>query len=103
MPGLRDRDAAGPTLSLLRRDVERRAWLTGGFQGSVPPCGELRDLDPIRARYAPLWMISCGKTSSGLSGRAFFGAHVHAILQEEPEPSEFAIGFVKVRNGSELD
>ena len=103
MPGLRDRDAAGPTLALLRRDFERRAWLTGAFQGSVPPCGELRDLDLIRARYATLSMISCGKTSSGLSGRAFFGAHVHAILQEEPEPSEFAIGFVKVRNGSELD
>jgi hypothetical protein len=99
----RDRNTANGTLSLLRRDVERRAWLATAFQGSVPPCGELRDMDQIRARYATLSLTSCGATSSGLSGRAFFGAHVHAILQEEPEPSDFAIGFIKIRNGSQLD
>ena len=63
----------------------------------------MRDLDQVRARFATLSHIACGHTSSGLSGRAFFGAHVHAILQEEPDPSDFAIGFVRVRNGSGLD
>ena len=60
-------------------------------------------MDQIRARYATLSLTACGTTSSGLSGRAFFGAHVQAILQEEPEPSDFAIGFIKIRNGSQLD
>jgi hypothetical protein len=63
----------------------------------------MHDIDTIRARFATLSHIACGKTASGLSGRAFFGAHVHAVLQEEAEPSNFAIGFVKIRHGSQLD
>jgi hypothetical protein len=69
----------------------------------VPPCGELRDLDQVRSRLATLSLLCCGRTASGLSGRAFFGAHVHSILEEEPDPSQFAIGFIKIPNGSQLD
>jgi len=61
------------------------------------------DLDQIRARFATLSHIACGATDSGLSGRAFFGAHVHAILQEESDPSAFSIGFVRIRDGAGLD
>ena len=103
MPAQRDRDPKAPTFALLKRDAERRAWLAASFQAVVPPAGELKDLHQLRARFATLSHLSCGKTASGLSGRAFFGAHVHAILQEETDPSSFAIGFVKIRDGAALD
>ena len=99
----RDRNSGNETLALLKRDAERRAWLASSFQGTVPAAGELRDIDQLRARFAMLSHIACGRTSSGLSGRAFFGAHVHAILQEEPDLSDFAIGFIRVRDGAGLD
>jgi hypothetical protein len=63
----------------------------------------MRDLDQVRARFATLSHIPCGSTASGLSGRAFFGSHVQAILQEEADPSKFSIGFVKIRSGAGLD
>jgi hypothetical protein len=90
-------------LVLLRRDVERRAWLSSSCQGSVPPARDLADIEQIRARYGALSLVACGKTASGLSGRAFFAAHVEAILREEAEPSAFSIGFVKIRGGAQLD
>src|SRR5689334_15416682 len=102
MTGQGDRITKNGMLALLKRDADRRAWLTTSFQGVVPPVGEMRDLDQVRARFATLSHISCGSTASGLSGRAFFGSHVQAILQEEADPSEFSIGFVKIRNGASL-
>lgn len=99
----RDTVSANGTLNVLRRDAERRGWLAMSFQGIVPATGDLTDLDQVRARYAVLSRISCGRTASGLSGRAFFGAHVHAILEEEGDPSSFAVGFVRIRGGVLLD
>lgn len=103
MTGQRDRITTNGMLALLKRDAERRAWLTSSFQGVVPSAGEMHDLDQVRARFATLSHISCGSTASGLSGRAFFGSHVQAILQDETDPSEFSLGFVKIRNGADLD
>jgi GGDEF domain-containing protein len=102
MTAERDRDTHDLRLALLRRDAERRAWLALSFQGSVPAAGEMHDIDQIRARYAVLSHSAGGQTESGLPGRAVFGSHVQAILQEEPDPSDFAIGFIKIRDGADL-
>jgi hypothetical protein len=104
MPALsRNPISTNGTLNVLRRDAERRGWLATSFQGVVPAQDDLHDIDQIRARYAVLSRISCGRTASGLSGRAFFGAHVHAVVEEEADPSSFAVGFVRIRGGSLLD
>jgi GGDEF domain-containing protein len=104
MPADHQRDPSDPRLALLRRDAERRAWLAMSFQGTVPAAPqEMHDIDQIRARFAVLSHSAAGLTGSGLSGRAVFGSHVHAILQEEADPSEFAIGFVRVLEGAALD
>jgi len=98
-----DRSSMNRLLAILKRDVERRAWLTQSFGGTVPAAGDLSDLDQVLVRYATLSQIACGEMDSGLSGRAFFGAHVQAILQEETDLSNFAIGFVRVRDGGQLN
>lgn len=90
-------------VALLRRDVERRAWLAHSFRAEVPACGELETLEDIRKRYAELCLVPIGRTTSGLPGRAFFAAHIDAILQEEPAPSEFALGFVRIHEGRDVD
>lgn len=91
------------TLAVLKRDAERRAWLSQSFGAKVSPADDLGGLDHVLVRFSTLSQIACGETESGLSSRAFFGAHVHAILQEEAELSNFAIGFVRIRNGGQLD
>jgi len=103
MAGQRARTSLNSTLALLRRDAERRAWLATSFQSEIPAAGELLEMGQLQARFAEIARCSGGSTPIGLSGRAFFGAHVHAILQEEQEPSDFAIGFIKIRSGRPLD
>lgn len=93
----RSKPAPSSRLDLIARDYERRLWLQRSFGGDVPLQVPSHDAEAYSEGFARLALRPVGNTGSGLAGRAFFAAHVQAILAEEPSPAEFSIGFIKVR------